>query len=80
MAEKLEMVHVDWVDSMSNNGWATPDNKVAQCSTVGFLVHKDKECLTVALNHCYDPNSVRWGHAINIPACAVTKLRKIRHG
>ena len=73
-----KMVKVDWVDSMGDRGWSTPSRKSGICSTVGYLVERNKDCITVALNQCHSKAATRWGDSINIPACSIKKVRTLK--
>ena len=72
---KPKLVYVQWVDSCCGSGWQTLERIRAACTkciTVGFLVHEDDECISVATTLGYhegEPNQT--ADAITIPRVAI---------
>ena len=74
-------VEVDWIDSAFHRGWSTLETKqkemnVAQCRTVGFLIHRDRDKLCIS-SHLADDN-VDAADALAIPAVAVRRVRILK--
>jgi len=77
----LKIVEVHWVDSMSPfKVWNHKDDESAyRCAhpfTIGMLVRQTAKVVTLAQS--FDPIVDNYGAIINIPVCAITKIRTIR--
>jgi hypothetical protein len=78
---KLQMVRVEWVDSCSDEGWfkinslRAKEPTVSHCTTVGFLLKKDRDKVCIVQNMS-DTGSV--GDLMAIPRRAVNKLTILR--
>lgn len=73
---KIKPVMVEWVDSMGSHGWGNlsePSN--LSCFTVGQLVAKTPERVTVALNQ---NSHGLYGEHIEIPMCAVKRIKHLK--
>jgi len=82
MNKLLDLVKVEWVDSCSNTrSWQT-DEEIRDwgedgslCCTVGFLVQKNKNGLTLASS--YGPSNGHWGGAWFIPGKCVRNITRL---
>lgn len=72
---KLNIVLVDWVDSMMSPKWADTPKSNLKCQSVGHLVRRDKHSICIALNASAQGG---YGDFMEIPARAVTKIKKIK--
>ena len=75
--KKFRLVEVTWIDSAFNQGWRLPKFYVppAECKTVGYLTHDEKDFINVAMN-VNDEGG--WGEAMAIPRVCVRKIRRVR--
>lgn len=76
---KMDLVLIDWVDAHGFNGWnkieeVRENNKLFPCKSVGWLIAKSKDSVTVA--------SHIGGHNVDgdmsIPRRAITKMTVLR--
>ncbi len=77
------LVHVEWVDSFSMNGWISQDegeewaaNRSVNCETTGFLYYECKTHIVVAQSIVLHSKSV--DALMKIPRSAIVKIRKLR--
>lgn len=73
---KIKPVRVEWVDSMGSSGWCNlrePSNLT--CTTIGHLVSKTVDRVTLALNS--NAHGL-YGDHIEIPMCAVRRIRILK--
>ena len=75
---KPKLVEVEWVDSSSTPGWQSEIQKTPlTCYSAGYLIHKDKKGVVVALNR--SPEALKnFGDTMTIPACCIIKIRNLR--
>lgn len=72
---KAVPVLVEWIDSVQTMGWGElHEPSDMRCVSVGILVSKTKDRLTLAVN--YDGDS--FGHFMEIPLVAIKKIRKLK--
>jgi len=72
-------VVVDWIDSVGQGHWGEYDEKTdMRCTSVGFLLKKDKTRIVLAMNKSHQGATPGYGHYMTIPALAVKKIRKLR--
>mgnify|MGYP000264083376 CR=1 FL=1 len=73
---KINPVVVEWIDSCSTHGWVyNPKPASLECVTVGHLISKTKDKVTVCL--CLsDTGSIHT--YFEIPTVAVKRIRKLR--
>lgn len=77
---KLQIVHIQWVDSEAIAEWEelhVLKHEMEVVETVGLLVHQDKDCYLVA--SAYDNERKAINAAIWIPKCAVKNIRDLGH-
>jgi hypothetical protein len=73
------IVEVEWVDSSSYPGWQkAPEKEPITCWTAGYLVHKDKVSLVIALSSSSEESINSFGDTITIPTSVVKKIRKVK--
>lgn len=72
---KVKIELVNWVDSCSHHGWkdSDPDDYVAFCQSVGFVVRDAPDRVVLALNRSADEVTQPWGDLITIPKTSITK-------
>ena len=69
----MKVVQVDWVDSMSTQGWVhNHKNTDMRCTSVGILVFEDHERIKIALNRSWNSRD-SYGDFMEIPKCSVKK-------
>jgi len=74
---KPKLVMVFWIDICSAPEWQPKDNvelDPAPCISVGWIVKKDKDTLTIAA----DQNEGDFGSITTIPMSNVKKIKKLR--
>ena len=68
-------VLVEWIDSVHSTGWSpVREPSDMRCVSAGFLVAKTADRVTLAINRDGD----RFGHFMEIPRVAVTRIRTLR--
>ena len=71
---------VDWVDSCSIGTWKRPEQyqeeSYSVCQSVGFLINKDAEKVTLLQSRALETGNLADG--IVIPRVAVTKITKLK--
>lgn len=73
------LVEVTWADSSSTTGWQREvDTVPLTCWSAGYLVHKDKTSVVVALNASSNLSRNSFGDTIVIPAAVVKNIRKLK--
>ena len=77
----MKIIEVVWIDSHYMPGWRD-DKEIKEwnpdkwlCHSVGFLVNKDKNWLTICLNYVDFGNK---GHVEKIPVVAIKKITILR--
>ena len=76
---RRKLVIVEWVDSHSIDGWRTiedmkPDG-ICRCQTVGWLMRKDKELVSVVQSLAFDGRDSN--ATTNIPTGSVKRIREL---
>lgn len=73
---KPDLVSVTWQDAASSSAWATePEVGLTECETVGWLVAKKTDSITIA----GERNAADyWGNRTTIPLSCITRVRKLR--
>lgn len=73
--KNLRPIMVEWVDSMASSGWGDPRTPAdMRCVSVGHLVRRTKDRVHIALNRSANSH----GDHIEIPLCAVTRVRRLK--
>ena len=76
---KYPLIEVTWHDSSSTTGWQTkPETELLECFTAGYLVHRNKRSIVVALNSSSKNSANSFGDTMTIPASCVKRLRRLR--
>lgn len=82
--QKVEIIEVEWVDSVISHGWEYKEDAVAKatdevlaCRTVGYLVGETSESLVLCMGE--QPGSRSVLALCQIPLCAV-KSRRVLGG
>ena len=76
--KKFKLVRVYWLDSNSESGWTrTICNKNTKCVSVGYLLAKNKQALTLTANLTKERDIQRCG-SMTIPRVAITKIETLR--
>lgn len=73
-----DLVIIEWKDAMSHSTWMEPDEikpELGECATVGFMIAKDEEAVTVAQNLSF--KSGHLGQLMNIPIHSITAIRRL---
>lgn len=73
-----QIVHVQWVDSQSQNGWHDLSDLELERSithSVGLLITDNKEYIVVA--HSFDPETDHYNGIMRIPKACILKTRTI---
>lgn len=74
-----EMVLVEWIDAESEDAWTNVedvDHSITPIMSVGWLVYKDEESLSVALNHDVKNDSVSC--MMKIPMGMIVSIKKLK--
>jgi hypothetical protein len=77
----MKIIEVHWVDSRAPfKVWNHKNNdeeyQCSQITSVGFLARRTAKVLTLISS--FDPVTDNYGGMLNIPTCAITKIRVIR--
>lgn len=74
-----EPVSVLWVDSASKVGWQDAGDHLGpvKIETIGFLVHKNKTQVQVALSRAIENSGAEYADVIAIPTGCIRNMRKI---
>ena len=77
---KTQPVYVSWSDAVSQDEWVELDEakklKPHAISTLGWLIHEDKDCVIVCLNiDLHRPGS---SQMISIPRAWIHKMTKLK--
>ena len=74
--KKPLLVKVTWYDAASSASWnANPEVGLTQCETVGWLVSKKTDSITVAGERS---NAGHWANRTTIPRSTVVKVEGLR--
>lgn len=76
-----QLVEVRWIDSASETGWRAHEEAKREpltCWSAGYLVHRDRKSLVIALNSGCEDSRSSFGDAITIPAKCVQSVRKLK--
>jgi len=83
--KKPIIVKVDWIDSATNNSWLSRqaidnllEDGLAECQTVGFLVHKTKKMVSIALSRATSDKFVPYADVMSIPRVSITKIKVLK--
>mgnify|MGYP000676822312 CR=1 FL=1 len=82
MSKSRPIAYVEWVDSakFSTRVWNDAEDvskaKLAVCRSVGYVIHEDKESITIAAHAGYDFRDVSGD--MKIPKAAITKRRRVK--
>lgn len=77
----LALVEVTWLDSSSCSGWHAMNEiptKPLECRSAGYLVHKSRSSLVVALSASEARSRHGFGDTITIPRACVKKIRRLK--
>lgn len=78
-AKNYPLVEVEWLDASSVQGWQQHIQQQPLTNwSAGYLIHKDRESVVVALSCSGKQSMNAYGDAITIPAKIVTKIRHLR--
>lgn len=77
----MRLVFVEWLDSRRGEGWACLDDlradlQATRCKSVGWVISKDKESLTLAGHIAHNPEQVCGD--MTIPMKAVIRIQDLR--
>ncbi len=73
------LVEVTWLDSSSYTGWQkAPATAPLECYSAGYLVHRDRVSMVVALNAAGSESNSLFGDTITIPARVVRRVRRLK--
>ena len=70
---KVRPVVVRWLDSTSTSGWNVKPGASLECVTVGHILKKNKERISLCMNRSEHGN----GEIMEIPICAVKKIKRL---
>lgn len=70
------LVEVHWVDSAFTAGWRRAPAQLSNCRTTGYLVHKNKRFINIAMNS--DAPDETYGEVMAIPRSCVKKIRRLK--
>ena len=71
---KVSPVIVRWVDSMGASGWHEYKPSAMECTSVGHLISKTKDRVTICMNHSHYGK----GDYMEIPTIAIKSIRKLK--
>lgn len=75
------LVFIEWDDASGSDGWIRAekliesDDKLARIKTVGYLVHEDKDSITLTMAH--DTTNNNFGAFMSVPKSCIRKRKKI---
>lgn len=74
---KLNLVLIEWVDSIGSSGWKHDfEQSDMRCVSAGHLIEKTKDRIIIAMNKSLHADG--YGDYMEIPLCAVTKITKLK--
>lgn len=77
--QNFPLVEISWLDSSSFTGWQSkPESALLECWSAGYLVHKDKNSIVIALNCSSKASNNAFGDTMTIPRKVVTKIRRLK--
>jgi hypothetical protein len=77
---KPKILVIDWIDSVSDNGWKSSDDCKARaiiCQSVGFLVDENDHSVCLALSRTTQQGYMPFADLISIPKVSIKHKRKI---
>ncbi len=82
----LQMVYIEWVDSVSDtNDWTTLDkaiswskDDVTKIKSLGFEINRDKDYITVCGHYHKMDDEANVSGLMRIPLKAVTKIKVVK--
>lgn len=80
--KNLDIVIVDWHDSMMSGGWRNDKDckiDIVICQSVGFLVDETEDGICIALNRCTNDDCTPFGHLVSIPKVAIIRRSVIQY-
>lgn len=75
---KRKIVYLEWQDPTSYDDWDSLkaiENKTSTIKSVGFLLHKSKQVVTIALN--VDDDNGDTSQTLTIPMSIITKFKTL---
>ena len=77
--QNYHVVEVSWQDSSSDDRWQSAvDTRILDCWTAGYLVHRDKKVVVIALNCASVHSNNACGHTMTIPMAVVSKITRLK--
>lgn len=73
-------LYVEWEDSAMSLGWGDEGPPVTLCRSLGWLVDRSDDAITLATSQASNYNSLEWGNLITIPRSAITRTRRVKVG
>lgn len=76
-----KIIMVKWMDASGADGWVRAskliedDNRLAEIETIGYLVHEDKQSITLTM--AKDLSNSNCGAYMCIPKVCITKRKTI---
>ena len=76
---KYPLVEITWNDSSSSTGWQSkPETALLQCWSAGYLVHRSRQAVVIALNCSSEQSANSFGDTMTIPARCVKRIRRLK--
>lgn len=81
---KKKIYLIKWIDSQSDDGWTFYKNRKdiypMIMNTTGYLIHKEKKLIRMALSLGQDSNNEnkQFNGTITIPRCSILKMKRIK--
>lgn len=74
---KITPVQVEWIDSVQSYGWGSlKEPSDMGCVSIGHMISKTKDRVTLALN--VSPRNGSVGQLVEIPMIAVKKIKRLK--
>jgi len=71
---------IEWVDSCGRGGWDSSAPAVSLIESIGFIVAKCDESISLSISQNQHPEQCRWGACITIPRVAINRTRRVKVG
>jgi hypothetical protein len=77
-----QIIFIRWIDATGADGWVRAskliedENKLAEIETIGYLVHEDKQSITLTM--AKDISNGNCGAYMSIPKVCITKRKLIK--
>lgn len=74
------MLYVEWIDSAMSLGWSHDGPPITAIRSIGWLVARTDDAITLATSQATDLDSAQWGNLTTIPRACITRTRRVKVG